>query len=111
MNKIFLKKNYEIKSNNKWVKNQKKETQEMQLSFEEYYKICSDKTIDFFKNVIGSQERVFRNGLGIVTRLISTSPLRDERCIYSFYFKNNKQENLLKHYVENRTMGGWSYDT
>lgn len=83
MYKILMKKTEQTKKGNRWINTNIEDYKEITLDF---YKNCtSEDTIRFFRS-IGS-ERVYKNytSLGyIVTKIISTSPSKEERSIREF---------------------------
>ena len=98
-NKIILTKSLQNKINGKWVNTQNRIIENKEITVEEYYNICCKSTISFFKS-LGGKEIVYRNYLGLIYKLISISPLGDERAVYLFDFKNCSQNQVLNLFSE-----------
>ena len=56
-----------------------------EISEEEYHKIASQQTIAFFRG-LGGTETFTRNNAGKIKRLISLSPSKKKRVVYTFEF-------------------------
>ena len=84
--RIYCKMVNEHKVNGKWIKtNDELDDWEREISPLEYYRITSPETIAFFRSLNGT-ERVTRDYQGRVERLVSTSPDKMKRVIYTFKF-------------------------
>ena len=84
--KIFCKAVEEHKVKGKWILiDDNHNNLNREISEEEYHKITSQQTIAFFRSIKGT-ETFTRNNAGKIKRLISLSPCKKKRVVYTFEF-------------------------
>ena len=90
--KIYCIKVSERKENGQWVLHDEAYSCAnfcREVTHKEYYYITCDETVNFFRN-LGGTEEITRDQHHRVLRLVSTSPCKDLRTIYSFEFVDSK---------------------
>jgi len=82
--KIFCKAVEEHKVKGKWILiDDNHNNLSREISEEEYHKIASRQTIEFFRG-LGGTETFTRNSSGKIKRLISLSPCKTMRVVFTF---------------------------
>ena len=84
--KIYCKAVEEHKVRGKWVViDDNHNGFSREISEEEYHKIASQQTIAFFRG-LGGTETFTRHNAGKIKRLISLSPCKTKRAVYTFEY-------------------------